>query len=92
MKNTENQDFKILIIADSDPRKPLIGGIGVYSYNLVKYLTRNNIKTSFLGKKQDGKITSEFKNFEFTELNEKSGQSNYIFLKNLFKPRIHRFK
>ena len=45
MKNTENQDFKILIIADSDPRKPLIGGIGVYSYNLVKYLTRNNIKT-----------------------------------------------
>ena len=75
---------EILIIADCDPRKLVIGGVGVYSYNLARYLIKKNFKVIFIGKKQKGKIINFF-DMEFIELNKESNQSNYIFLKNLFK-------
>ena len=76
---------EVLMIADSDPRKKVIGGIGIYSYNLAKYLTKKGFKVIFIGKKQKEKILNKFNNFKFIELNKKPNQSNYIFLKNLFK-------
>ena len=76
---------QVLIIADSDPRKKIIGGVGVYSYNLSKYLIKKGFRIIFIGKKQKGKIINKFKNMKFIELNKKSNQSNYIFLRKLFK-------
>ncbi len=77
--------MKVLLIADCDPRKKIIGGIGIYSLNLVRYLTSNGIKVVFFGKKQDGDVINRFDNFDFVEINNKANQSNYFFLKNLFK-------
>ena len=76
---------QILIISDSDPRKKVVGGVGVYSYNLAKYLTSKGIKVIFIGKKHSGNIINKPKNMQFIEVNKKPNQSNYIFLKNLFK-------
>lgn len=75
----------VLIIADCDPRKKVIGGVGIYSYNLANYLTKNKVKIIFIGKKQDGHIITKFKNMRFIEATNKTGQSNYVFIKNLFK-------
>lgn len=76
---------QVLIIADSDPRKEVVGGVGIYAYNLAKYLTKKRIKVLFIGKKQKGKITNKLSNVDFIEATKKPNQSNYIFLKNLFK-------
>ena len=76
---------EVLIIADCDPRKKVIGGVGIYSYNLANYLTKNKVKIIFIGKKQDGHIITKFKNMRFIEATNKTGQSNYLFIKNLFK-------
>src|SRR3989338_6997958 len=74
---------EIIIIADSDPRKKLIGGVSVYSCNLAKFLLKNGFKITFIGKKQEGGIINKL-DINFIELNKKPGQSNYVFLKNLF--------
>lgn len=76
---------EVLIIADSDPRKKVIGGVGIYSYNLAKYLTEKGFKVIFVGKKQEGEVINKLQNFDFIELNKRPNQSNYVFLKNLFK-------
>ena len=76
---------KILIIADSDPRKQVLGGVGIYSYNLVKYLSKKKFDVIFIGKKQEGGVIHKFSSLKFIELNHKSNQSNYIFLNNLFR-------
>ena len=76
---------EIIIIADSDPRKKVSGGVGVYSYNLTKLLLKKGYKIIFIGKRHEGDIIFMHDHLEFIELNKKPWQSNYVFLKNLFK-------
>ncbi|MFH0876265.1 MAG: glycosyltransferase family 4 protein [archaeon] len=74
----------VVIIADSDPRKKVIGGIGIYAYNLTRYLTTHNHKVIFIGKKHDCEIINNFDNFEFVEATAKHPSSNIAFLKGLY--------
>ena len=47
---------EIIIIADSDPRRKVVGGVGVYSYNLTKFLLKKGLKVTYIAKKSDGNI------------------------------------
>ena len=77
--------MKVLIISDCDPRKEVRGGIGIYSYNLARFLNGRGVNVIFIGKKQNGAIIHKFERMNFLELNKNPDQSNYVFLRNLFK-------
>ena len=74
----------VVLIANSDPRKSVIGGIGVYAKNYLEYLTKNNTKVVFIGKKTDGEIINIFENLKFIEVTNKSKQSDLLFFIRLF--------
>ncbi len=76
---------QVILIADSDPRKKVIGGIGIYTYHLAKYLTEKGVRVVFIGKKQSGKNINMLKNLTFMEATSKIGQSNKAFLQGLYK-------
>jgi len=74
----------VVLIANSDPRRSVIGGVGVYAKNYLEYLTKNNTKVVFIGTKTEGKIIKHFENMEFIEATRKSNQSDLLFFVNLF--------
>ncbi len=75
----------VILIVDSDPRKGVIGGIGVYTKNYVEYLTKNGYRVIVIGKKTDGEIINRFKNFAFIEGTKKSKHSNILFFYGLYE-------
>lgn len=76
--------MKVLIIADSDPRKEVIGGVGIYAKDLAAYLADAGHEVTFLGKKHDGPIIDKLK-FHYIDANRKAGESNLRFLIGLFR-------
>lgn len=47
-------DKEVIIIADSDPRTKIVGGVGIYSYNLAENLSKQ-FEILYVGKKQSMK-------------------------------------
>ncbi len=74
-----------MLIANSDPRKAVIGGIGVYAKNYVEYLDKANHQIIFIGKKTNGKIINDYPNLTFIEATQSTKQSDIVFFYNLFK-------
>ena len=74
----------VVLIADSDPRKEVIGGIGVYTKNYLKYLSRSSTNVVFIGKQMDGAVINEYKNVTFVEANDRLNLFNSSFLAKLF--------
>jgi glycosyltransferase involved in cell wall biosynthesis len=75
---------QIVLIADSDPRKKVIGGIGIYALNLSKYLDSNGYEIIFIGKKQEGELITTFKHLRFIEATKKDKSTNIEFLVGIF--------
>jgi len=75
---------EVLIIADSDPRRQAIGGVGIYSYNLARYLLGQGYVVHFIGKKHDGPIINELSGLDYVDANQRPGQSNFQFLRSLY--------
>lgn len=67
--------MKTVIVADSDPRKDIVGGIGVYSASLASRLSTT---VAFLGKRQSGSIKKNVK-YKVSIVNPKEGQKNVVF-------------
>ncbi len=74
----------VVLIADSDPRKKVIGGIAVYTKYYLEYLTKNNINVVFIGKKTGGIIINSYENMEFIEVSKIPHLFNSTFLIYLF--------
>jgi glycosyltransferase involved in cell wall biosynthesis len=72
-----------VIIADSDPRKKIVGGVGIYSKNLAVYLASHGYKVSYVGKEQAGSIT-EGVPYQVVCIG-KPEQSNLFFLASLYR-------
>lgn len=75
----------IVLIANSDPRKKVIGGIGVYAKNYLEYLDKTGHQVIFIGKKSNGKIINEYSNLTFIDATKNAKQSDIVFFLNLFK-------
>ncbi|NTV23615.1 MAG: glycosyltransferase family 4 protein [Nanoarchaeota archaeon] len=73
-----------VIIADSDPRKKVIGGIGIYSGNLADYLSSHGYEVLFLAKRQEGEEIRKV-HYDVIEANRRPGESNISFLMSLFR-------
>lgn len=71
-----------VIIADSDPRTGVIGGVGVYAASLAARLARHD-DVVFIGKAQvwETKMKTPY---EVVLANKKAGQNNLQFLRSLF--------
>ncbi|MGR8932643.1 MAG: glycosyltransferase family 4 protein [Gammaproteobacteria bacterium] len=74
----------VVLIADSDPRQDVIGGIGVYTKHYLKYLTQIGVNVIFIGKRTHRPITNSYKNVQFVEANILSNLFNFNFLIQLF--------
>lgn len=72
----------IVIIADSDPRKKVMGGIGVYSSSLANHLSKKH-DVLFVGKCQSDSIINKL-NYDVQIANKKPNQINPLFFKSLF--------
>lgn len=74
---------KIILIADSDPRCQIVGGVGTYTAQLALQLSKKNTLL-FIGKKQPGKHVAKV-SYGVKLANSKPNQSNIQFLLALLK-------
>ncbi len=74
----------VVLIADSDPRKKIIGGIAVYTKYYLEYLIRNGTHVVFIGKKTQGPVINHFENVEFVETSRMPALFSSVFLIYLF--------
>lgn len=74
---------ELIIIADSDPRTKVVGGVGTYSYHLARNLA-SKTKLLFIGKKQLGKAVQKV-DYKVTIANKSSGENNIKFYYSLKK-------
>lgn len=74
----------VVLIADSDPRKKVIGGISVYTKIYLEFLINNDTNVVFIGQKTDGIIINNYENVKFIEAAKIPKLFNSVFLINLF--------
>ncbi len=73
---------KVVIIANSDPRCQIVGGVGTYAAQLARELSAD-FDVLYIGKKQKDEPSGESP-YEVVIANKKPGKSNINFLKGLF--------
>lgn len=78
-----NLGRKLVIVADSDPRTKVVGGIGIYSLQLAKRLGKA-FDVMFIGKKQKIQKMSKV-DYKVILANDKPEQNNVSFMLSLFK-------
>ena len=80
---TSKKRQQLILITDSDPRKTIVAGVGMYTYYLAKYAVKK-YDVLFLGKKKEGEIIEQVP-YGVMDLTSKPGQKNPFFYMALRK-------